>query len=142
MPLAPEEIAPGAVAYFRVTVLNADEQLVRPEHRTPRDGPFLCFQSDGEWSAWTPLTTQGPPERPERLKIRDEWKLHGSSEWQKTAQYLTDGRNSYVGPDASFVAAAAHELTFTAPVRRPCVTADGVDAVVQEVRARGGATLS
>jgi hypothetical protein len=141
VPLAPNEIVEGAVAYFRVEILNADKDVLRLEP-TPRDGPFVCFQVEGGWSAWAPLTTQGPPERPERIEIRAEWKLRGSVEWRGTAQYLNDGRNTYVGPNASFVAAAASELTFEPGVLRPRVTADGVAAVLAEVRERAGFTLS
>ncbi|HJP89036.1 MAG TPA: hypothetical protein VJ850_08385 [Candidatus Limnocylindrales bacterium] len=135
MPLRPEDIDPGAVAYFEVAFLNSDPLVTGPAHPTNRNGPFVCYDHVNGQSAWSAITSQ---ERPERLYLEPQWRQGGSNAWRNGAQYLNDGATTYAGPDASFIAAAINE----APMNpRPTLSADGVAAVIVAVRARGGTIL-
>jgi hypothetical protein len=135
MPLRAEDIAAGAVAYFDVGTLNADEDVSRPAFPTTRNGPFVCYQQVGNQSVWTPITTQF---RRERLEIKAEWRSGGSPAWRENDQFVNDGATTYGGPADAFVWAASDEAPFDV---RPAVTEPGVAAIVAEVRQRGGTLL-
>jgi len=137
MPLTSAQIKVGVVAYLEVGVLHADNQIKQPPSPAPRDGPFVCFATSGQLSAWTEISTQA---KDGRLELKAEWRKSGAGSWLTDAQYINDGRTTYIGPKSSFVAASQSKDKFQAQ-SRPRVTLEGVAAVVQAVRARGGNTL-
>lgn len=137
MPLTKEQIVPGVIAYFDANVLNADGAVTLPASPTDRSGPFVCFAADSNRSAWAAITTQ---HRPERIEIKSEWRTGGKGAWLSADQYLNDGATTYVGPNESFVAAAATKDRFSGS-DRPQVTVDGVSAVLLEITKRGGNLL-
>ena len=134
MALSSAQIRPGIVAYLDAAALNADAAVVKPVSPTTRNGPFLCFARSGQMSGWAPISTQ---HRDERLLISQEWRVSGGGSWQQDDQYLNDGSTTYVGPNASFIAAATATDKFDAATR-PRVLPAGVTAVVGEIQARGG----
>jgi hypothetical protein len=137
MPLLPQEVSPGAVAYFDVGILNAATAILKPANPTTRNGPFLCLQVVGESSSWTALTWTG---RPERLFIEKAWREGGTTAWQNGTPYVNDGAITYRGPNASFIAAAAVADTYR-PETRQRVSTAGVAAAVAEVTHRAGGLL-
>lgn len=137
MPLLDSEIQAGCVAYFDITTLNADTRVSRPRCPTTRPSPFVCFESANDRSAWAPITTQF---RKERLFLDPLWRVGGSKQWRTDHLYLNDGACTYVGTNAAFVDSAATETPFM-KISRPRLTADGVAAVVAEVRQRRGTML-
>lgn len=137
MPIAPQEIAVGVVAYFDVNVLDNAPNIQKPPSPTTRSGPFLCVQIAGEWSVWAPLTWTV---RPERLLIKPEWREGGTAAWRNRSPYLNDGATTYVGDTDTFIAASATADKYI-PSTRQRVSALGVEAVVSEIKARGGRLL-
>ncbi len=137
MPLALNEIAVGVVAYFDPALLLADAQVARPAVPVTRSGPFACVQCVAGRSVWSPITTQF---RRERLEILPAWRAEGSVQWRTDTLYLNDGANTYVGPSASFVNAAVAETPFTV-INRPCITAQGVAAIMAAITLRRGNVL-
>jgi hypothetical protein len=137
MPLKLNEIVPGIVAYFDVSLLNRHSDLKQPASPTPRDGPFVCFAAVDGASAWAPISQQY---RPERLLIKRAWRLGGNGAWISEEQYLNDGRTTYVGASQVFVEAAMRIDKCSAP-NRPQVAPEGVAAIIAEVHKRRGNTL-
>lgn len=137
MPLPLEEVKLGAVAYFDHTVLLSDPDIDRDDDGLNRPGPFVCVQIDGDKSVWCAVTSE---HRPERLLLQPQWRENGSRQWRTTPQYLVDGLNTYLGPIASFIRAAAAETPFVA-YPRPSLNQDGVAAVLAEIEKQGGPLL-
>lgn len=137
MPLLPNEVEIGVVAYFDHTSLLADPNIDRNDDGLNRPGPFVCVQIKEQHSVWCAVTSEF---RPERLLLRPEWRQGGSEQWRGVAQYLVDGLNTYLGPTTSFVQAAAGEYPFTLHAR-PTITCDGVAAIIEEINKQGGPLL-
>jgi hypothetical protein len=136
MPLADREVAPGAIAYFDAACLNADPKVSVSGDRVTRLGAgnqFVCYRVAGGHSWWAPLTAT---ERPERLRIEAEWVANGYGPLGAGQVFLQDGKNTYTGPDESFVAAAVGESPFKGG--RPTVSAVGVAEIFRVVKERGG----
>ena len=137
MPLLLEEVQEGNVAYFNDVSLVNDPEIDRNDDGLNRPGPFLCIQVKGDRSVWIAISSQY---RPERLLIQDPWRSGGNDYWRETPAYLIDGLNTYLGPNSSFVRAAAQERSFR-PHSRPTVNQVGIAAVVAEVLRQGGPLL-
>lgn len=137
MPLLPEELSAGVVAYFDVEKLNGDQCVSSPASPTTRNGPFLCVQVVEGQSTWTPLTWTY---RPERLYIEPEWREGGTTAWHKGTPYLNDGAITYVGENIAFVEASTGADTYK-PETRQRVNAAGMQAVLNEIASRNGALL-
>ena len=138
MTLQLTEIVPGAIAYFDATTLNSDKNISisgDPVSRAGAGNQFVCYKTDGDRSWWAPLTAT---ERPERLRIEGTWISDGYGPLAKGDVFLQDGKNTYCGPNASFIAATTNEATFK--VRRPMISATGVSRVQRIVVERGGQT--
>ncbi|MFA8393210.1 hypothetical protein [Burkholderia ubonensis] len=132
MPLLQEEIVPGAVAILDVTVLLAQPGIESAEANVRfRTGPFLCVQVKDDKALWINITKQRDT-RGLRLELKDEWRLEGSDIWQKEPQFVHDARKSFIAPLQAFVRAGAHELPHQ-PHKRPCVSNEGVSAVLAEL---------
>ena len=129
------ELAVGAVAYFDVLTINSNPAIDKPPGPTPRNGPFLCVQVIGEISTWTALTWTA---RPERLYIEPEWRERGTAAWHRGTPYISDGANTYIGPNAEFSAASTTADTYR-PETRQWVNADGIAAALKYIQDRGGA---
>src|SRR5690606_3729365 len=115
----------------------AEQEIEHANLGIDRPGPFVCVQAADGRSVWSPLTQDF---RPERLEIDKKWRREGSTVWREHDQYLNDGRNTFVGPNEAFVRAGAKEMPFKG-YRRPYVTAEGVEAILSEIRSRSGALL-
>lgn len=102
MALRLADIRVGAVAFLDHKVLLAEPGLHKGSDTIDRPGPFVCLQIKGKLSAWAPITSE---HRPERLFIQEAWRRDGSDTWKTTDQYLTDGLNTWVGPNEAFVRA-------------------------------------
>ena len=131
------EIRVGSLAYFDHKLLLAEADVRHIASGLDRPGPFVCIQKEGDRSVWTPITQD---HRPERLVIDPKWRRQGSDAWQKGDQYLNDGRNTFVGLNDAFVRAGAKETPFVR-YKRPYITAEGVSAILAEVKARNGELL-
>jgi hypothetical protein len=130
--IAPDEIAPGLVAFLDPEALIADERVCRTKDQlAPRSGPFVCFSADDEISEWAPITTV---RRNERLSISGEWRSGGHARWRRDDQYLNDGANVWVGPHEAFAKASSHEMTLRSDRAR--VTDAGLAAIRAEVEAQ------
>ena len=136
MPLKLEEINPGAIAYFDASVLNADPLVTNtgsPVNRVGIGNQFVCYKVDGPNSLWAPLTATF---RRERLPIDPTWVSNGYGPLAEGGVYLQDGACTYVGPNPSFVLAAANENPFENA--RPAISADGLAEVLRVVAQRRG----
>jgi len=140
MPLAIEEIVPGAVAILESGPLLGNPDVIHAADQEPfRRGPFLCISvADGK-SQWRYLTSRRD-DRGLRLEILPEWRMEGSAIWRNTPQYIGDARKPFSGPHECFVAAGANELPHR-PHNRPQVSADGVAAAVAEMGRYGVSAL-
>ena len=135
MPLTEDEIAPGVVAYFDPTILHADDKVGVTGDPVTRDGPFLCYASGDGFSRWTPLTSEDKlifnrrtgQNHSVRVRIKPEWVAGAFGLFTQGESFLQDGKNTYSGPNATFVTAAAVIDTQT-PVTRPALTAEGLRA--------------
>ncbi|TRO11581.1 hypothetical protein EQ836_14900 [Ectopseudomonas mendocina] len=137
MPLSSNEIKVGAVAYFDQSILNSHKNIQQPTQQPDRPGPFVCVQVVDGKSMWSNVTTAF---RKERLYLEKQWRIEGSQKWKKGDCYLSDGASTYVGLNEAFIEAAANETPFTT-INRPQITAEGVNAILQEILARGGRTI-
>lgn len=136
MALRKGDISLGAVAYLDYAKIIGNPDIQQIDSNLDRDGPFVCIQWTPVQCTWTIITKV---HRDERLLLQKDWKLNGSDGWRNDAQYLCDGRNTFIGTHAAFVAAGAGELPM--PYRRPKLRKDGLDAILERVKARGGALL-
>lgn len=140
MPLAKQEIVPGAVAILDAPMLLADNRVVHDRSGGSfRAGPFLCVQVLDDTCLWLHVTRQ-KDERGIRLKLQAAWRLEGSPTWSNRAQYISDARKPFIGPLDSFVAAGANELPHQ-PHSRPSISPAGLAAVVAEMQRYGAKTL-
>jgi hypothetical protein len=137
MPLLETEIAPGVVAYFDHELLLREPEVERNDDAIDRPGPFVCIQVEGARSVWCAITSR---HRPERLPIASSWREAGGPSWRVGDAFLVDGLNTYVGPSAAFVRAAAAERPFY-PHLRPRISTEGIAAIIEEVRRQGGPVL-
>ena len=131
------DIRTGSLAYFDHELLLAQPDIEHANLGLDRPGPFVCVQVKDGKSVWSPLTQDF---RPERLAIDPKWRREGSTVWREQDQYLNDGRNTFAGPNEAFVRAGAKELPFRG-YRRPYITAEGVQAILEEISNRNGALL-
>ena len=136
MALSLNEIVPGVVAYFDHKALNTGPGVVKPASPATISGPFLCFAVGKDTSGWAPLTTE-QREDDRRIEIRKEWRSGGMGKWLTEAQFLSDGSTTYVGPNAAFVSASTIQDRVSTQ-QRPRVLKAGVDAVLAEIKTRGG----
>lgn len=137
MPLTPHEIRVGSLAYLDHQLLLADPEIEHANVGIDRPGPFVCIEHRDGRSTWAPLTTE---HREERLFIDPRWRREGSRLWKTENQYLNDGHNTFVGPDAAFLRAGTNENLFTR-YRRPYITPAGIKAIIGEVGNRNGRLL-
>lgn len=137
MALQADEVTPGAIAYLDVVQsLNADQTVTKSGTLVNRPGcvnQFVCYQVLGTQSSWAPLTGS---ERPERLHIDPAWVVNGYGALAAGQVWLQDGRNTYRGPTASFVAAAGGEQPFHGG--RPRINAAGLQQIIATIQQRGG----
>lgn len=140
-----EDIVPGCVAYLDPGVLNASSDVLKPAHTTPRPGPFVCLQTSGAQSCWTPLTNQQKYDahtgRALRVEIANGDWTGGIGEWASTSsKYLNDGATTYAGASTWFLRAAEVQDTLSAE-SRPTIASAKVADIVREVRRRRGHLL-
>ena len=136
MPLAVEEIVPGAVAILESGPLLGNPDVTHAADQGAfRPGPFLCVAVKDGVCQWLHLTSR-LDQRGLRLEVRSEWRLEGSQIWRSTPQYIGDARKPFSGPLACFVTAGANELPHR-PHNRPHVSADGVAAAIAEMAKYG-----
>lgn len=132
MPLAIEEIVPGAVAILESGPLLGNPDVSHAADQGPfRPGPFLCVAVANGKCQWLHLTSRHD-DRGLRLEIRPEWRLEGSATWRSTPQYIGDARKPFSGPLSCFVDAGANELPHR-PHNRPRVSPEGVAAAIAEM---------
>lgn len=140
MPLILEEITPGIVAILEPGVLLENPEVKRREDAIPfRSGPFVCVQVSNGSSAWLNISTKRD-QRGLRLELRTEWLLDGSDIWRSAPQFVSDARQTFVGPNAAFVAAGANELPHR-PHLRPRVSPPAIAAAVAEIKKYGANAL-
>jgi hypothetical protein len=94
---------------------------------------FVCYKIEGPASWWAPLTSTA---RTERVRIDPSWLSCHRGKLGDGGVYLQDGKNTYAGPTQSFIAASKNEVLIGP---RAYLSADGVAAIVAEVKNRGGA---
>jgi len=143
MPLTDAEIILGAVAYFDVATLNADPRLTikgavvdlgdgtRGVQPLTRDGPCVCVERQADQATWTPVTNREQAKF-KRLRIQKSWVIDGYDELGAGESFLQDGANTYAGPVACFIAAAAGETPFGSR-KRPTITPEGLAAIREEI---------
>lgn len=118
MPLSPQEIVVGAIAYFDVAILHAEPAVIVTGDPVTRDvtgNQFVCYRVDGQSSYWSPLTATY---KFRRTKIDQEWVINGYGPLAAGQVWLQDGKNTYRGPNAAFIAATAKSDQSMA--RGPC----------------------
>ena len=127
--LASEELTLGLVCHLDQTMLASDPDVLDTYPQTHTElRPFVCVSVQDGMSTWTPVTSTF---RKERLKIEDAWRTGGIDMWRVRVCYLNDGANIYTGPNPSFIAASAQELTDN--TTRSQMSAIGVAAVSAEI---------
>jgi hypothetical protein len=137
MPLTEAEIEPGAIAYFDVEVLHADAEVQISGDRVQREvtgNQFVCHSVTGQRSCWSPLTATY---RHPRIRIEPEWVANGYGPLAAGGVWLQDGKNTYCGPSASFVAGSATEAQFN--VTRPRLSNAALVKIHEQISKRGGA---
>lgn len=137
MPLQENEIQPGTVAYFDIEVLHQDRRVQvtgDPVRREATGNQFVCYKVTEGVSYWSPLT--GTYRYP-RLRIEPEWVSNGYGPLATGEVWLQDGKNTYRGPHASFIAATATELPFD--IARPHLSNAAIAAIHAQICNRGGA---
>lgn len=136
MPLTAAEILVGAIAYFDAQALNANAAITKSGDQVTRLGSnnqFVCYKVVGATSFWAPLTGTGSSVR---VPIKPNTVSNAYGALANGKVFLQDGKNTYAGPNADFVTAAANEGPFIKG--RPRVSAAGVSAIAAAVLARGG----
>jgi len=140
MPLLLNEIVPGVVAILEPGKLLNNPAVKRREDAIPfRSGPFVCVQVRDGQSAWLNISTK-KDSRGLRLELRTEWLLDGSEIWRSAPQFVSDARQTFVGPNEAFVAAGANELPHR-PHLRPRVSSEAVTAAIAEIKKYGANAL-
>jgi hypothetical protein len=136
MSLQEREISYGAIAYFDALALNGDPSVSVSGDPVDREGSgsqFVCYDVGEGRSRWAPLTGT---ERPERMRVEAAWVSNGYGPLGRGEVFLQDGKNTYSGPNGSFVAGAAGESPF--PAGRPMISTAGMVEVVRVISERGG----
>ena len=146
MPLSEAEIYPGAVAYFEPTVLNRDKDIEVTGDPVTRDGPFVCYAVSEGRSRWTPLTSEDKlitnrktgKTFSVRVRIEPEWVARAYGLFAAGESFFQDGKNTYSGANATFIAAGA-KIDIQTPDTRPALNEDGLKAAHEYIARRGGA---
>ncbi|GAB1406143.1 hypothetical protein MASR1M8_00620 [Thermomonas brevis] len=146
MPLSEEEIYLGTVAYFEPTVLHRDKDIEVTGDPVTRDGPFVCYAISEAKSKWTPLTSEDKfmtnrktgESFSVRVRIRPEWVARAYGLFAAGESFFQDGKNTYSGANATFIAAAA-KIDIQTPETRPALNEDGLKAARDYIARRGGA---
>lgn len=73
-----------------------------------------------------------------RVKVDPAWVVNAFGPFVSGESFFQDGKNTYTGPSAAFVAAAT-TVDLQSPATRPSLGPDGVTAAQDYVRRRGGA---
>ena len=131
-----DDIELGIIAWFDADTLNTDPHVEKAQRfdqrvsaRAKSGRPFICINADEEESSWVSLSTQY---NERYLKLQAEWiRSWGAMNKQS---YATG--HVYRGPHHSFCVAAAQVEYPDASIRRPRLTAKGLQAVVEWVEAR------
>ena len=131
--LSPNEIKPGAVAYFEQYLLHQSKEMTHvPEVRgeTTKLRPFVCTARTGDSSSWAGLTTVRSQHAAFEVDPQDVANAYGP---------IADGKcyvhgTVYSGPNRVFITASANERPF--PLGRPQMLAGGLAVVAQAVRSR------
>lgn len=135
MPIRPDEISPGIVAYLCTMTLKLDRRVVMDRENIgdmKTNRPYVCVETDGGRCSWIPLTSRNP--RGSRLVVEQEWRRGGSERWQTGDVYVQCFGKEASGPRRSFVLAAAeHDLH--SPLTRPWLIQEGMDVILR-IRAR------
>lgn len=140
MPLLLNEIVPGVVAILEPEKLLNNPAVKRREDAIPfRSGPFVCVQVRDGQSTWLNISTK-KDHRGLRLELRTEWLLDGSEIWRGAPQFVSDARQTFVGPNEAFVAAGVNELPHR-PHLRPRVSQEAVAAAIAEIKKYGANAL-
>jgi hypothetical protein len=137
MALTIAEIKPGAVAYFDVAVLHADPEVSvtgDPVKRDVTGNQFVCYRVEQNKSYWSPLTATF---KFKRTLIKAEWVSNGYGPLGAGKVWLQDGKNTYQGPNQSFMAATATEGPFE--VARPTLSNEALTEIHLAIKGRGGA---
>lgn len=130
MPLLPEEIIPGAVAYMdqRAVFLNKDIEQV-PEECDSKTRPYVCISASEGESTWLALTREYSHHR---LEIVKKWRERGSKKWKTGKMYLNDARNTFKGPHDAFISLTLEEDTFDT-IKRPRIAPVGMRAIERKI---------
>lgn len=128
MVLRADEIRPGIVAYFDAALLFMDPAMTITNATAGGSDikwrPFVCVESAGGYSYWSPLTSAP---RPERLPL---WQLVEVGKEKLQHLFLMDGASIFMAPHDSFVLASAIEVDLE---DRPRLTGQGLTIVRAEV---------
>jgi hypothetical protein len=138
MSLQDTEIQPGCYAWFDVKKLLADKRVEHKAKTKFRDGPFICVQAKDARSVWVELTRQDGAYGREWLK--DEWRLEGDPQWLDGKSYFNSLNETFIGPNAAFVDAAASEPAYT-PYTRPQLSVEGVEFALKRLKFNGAPLL-
>lgn len=140
MPLKPNDITPGIVAYFAVAHLRASAKSLDYQSLPDRDGPFLCVQVDGDRSAWLGLTSRQKSWFWWHLPIPPAHKLGGSPRWRGEYTAVNDLRKPIQGPSRVFVC-ASQRVDVIPWWLRPKVSDEGLAAIWDAMDAIGAPLL-
>jgi hypothetical protein len=138
MPLLNSEIQPGCYAWFEVEQLFADPLVHRTQTAAFRDGPFICVQEKNGHSVWVALTRQENASG--RTWIKADWRLDGDQHWHAGDSYFNSLKETFVGPNASFLVAASNERPY-APHLRPRLSDVGVAFAMDRLKFNNARTL-
>jgi hypothetical protein len=131
VPIRPDEMTPGVVAYMCTMTLRCDRRVamnraIIGDMKTTR--PYLCVAANGGQCSWIPLTSRNP--HGTRLEVQEQWRRGGSERWQTGNVYVQCFRKEVSGPRRSFVLASdRHDLH--APGTRPYINPDGMDVILR-----------
>lgn len=137
MTFADNEFFVGMIAYFTIDQLRANGNVRKTggsPNASPR--PFVAYaQDDAGDTYWTALTTQET--QPNRTLIEEPWIQNATGRLRTDPVVVNDGGHTYAGQAAEFATLSEQHDKF-ATANRPCITTDGVAAVLAAVVQRGG----
>ncbi|MBX3359471.1 MAG: hypothetical protein KF745_13710 [Phycisphaeraceae bacterium] len=112
---------------------SADEPIVEGEY-------FVCYAEEGDRSCWAPVSPKQAFHQASRKPVRvdmSDYREGGPEAWRAGSCFLIDGKQTYRGNTADFLAAARPMPECDSPAR---LTPAGVARVADQVRYRRGFT--
>jgi hypothetical protein len=133
------EIEPGLVMFLNPGVLlqRGAAASCGDAYRVTQEHHFVCLARENGHSLWAPLSSSAGTNGT-RLLVPQNAK-QGHESWTRNNSYLNHGNQTWRGPNEAFIAASRADRSQR--FQRNRVVPQLVDAIMDEVRQRGGWTM-